>query len=486
MYSVRQMHLFSLQDLMNMQDEAKYSAIFETMDLPKIYRALAKQSRLGAPDRQNYPAIFHAVIIGNLEGFTTYDALLRRVRHSEEFRYHCGFTGSDPLPNKSAFSRMFARLVRSNVVSSGIDQLLAQAIQEGFVDGTVAAIDSTHVHARDQYLSPEAAAKPRRSRRKKQNDAPKQPVLWDTEKPVEPPLPEEKPAPKKKGRKKKAEREQWLREKAEREAALPLMEKPVELMMQHSLEEMLEALPIEPAWGRKNDTRNNSFKWFGYKVHLAVDCKSQYILASLFSAGNMSDSRIAVPLIRLLKERCPMLPTKHLVMDAGYDYESVYKTARSIQTWALIDNNSCYAKPGEGEDSDFRPLCPQGHAYKYDSFDAKYETLKYVRPENSCKSCPLASEGVCQKVRKIKVQTNVRKYTVPARGSEAYTKLFNQRTAVERVNAYLKERFQLDNVRHRGGAKAKLHMELTCFLYTACKLTVDRMNRALQAVEKTA
>ncbi|MDJ0333577.1 IS5/IS1182 family transposase, partial [Planococcus sp. S3-L1] len=60
-----------------------------------------------------------------------------------------------------------------------------------------------------------------------------------------------------------------------------------------------------------------------------------------------------------------------------------------------------------------------------------------------------------------------------------------QRAAVERVNAYLKEYFDLNNVRHRTGKKAKVHFELVSLIYNASRLASDRLkvarNRALAA-----
>lgn len=50
-----------------------------------------------------------------------------------------------------------------------------------------------------------------------------------------------------------------------------------------------------------------------------------------------------------------------------------------------------------------------------------------------------------------------------------------ERTAVERVNAYLIQYFQLNNVRHRTGRKGKMHFNLVKFIYNACKLAVDRL-----------
>ncbi len=118
-----------------------------------------------------------------------------------------------------------------------------------------------------------------------------------------------------------------------------------------------------------------------------------------------------------------------------------------------------------GFDKHFAPTCFREHSYFYDSFDSKYQTLKYTRPKE-CKDCPLANDGVCQKIYKVNI-TDIRKYTAPARGSKAWKTIFKRRTAVERVNAYLKIYFQLDNVRYR------VYFDLVTLVYNASKLAVD-------------
>ncbi len=52
----------------------------------------------------------------------------------------------------------------------------------------------------------------------------------------------------------------------------------------------------------------------------------------------------------------------------------------------------------------------------------------------------------------------------------------NDRSAVERVNAYLKEYFQLNNVRHRIGKRAKVHFDFVTLVYNASKLAADRIH----------
>jgi transposase len=57
---------------------------------------------------------------------------------------------------------------------------------------------------------------------------------------------------------------------------------------------------------------------------------------------------------------------------------------------------------------------------------------------------------------------------------------------VERVIAYLKEFFQLNNVRHRTGKKAKFHFDLVTLVYNASKLAADRISKELQNTQAQA
>ncbi|MGF7047734.1 hypothetical protein J2T13_002240 [Paenibacillus sp. DS2015] len=43
----------------------------------------------------------------------------------------------------------------------------------------------------------------------------------------------------------------------------------------------------------------------------------------------------------------------------------------------------------------------------------------------------------------------------------------------------------MNNIRHRG-ALAKVDFELACLTYTACKLTVDRLNQSIKATKMAA
>ncbi len=152
--------------------------------------------------------------------------------------------------------------------------------------------------------------------------------------------------------------------------------------------------------------------WFGYKAHLAVGTKSQYILQSLMSSGSMNDGKAAIPLLKGIQSSSTF-SMRYGVMDAGYDYTPIYEQIQRMEAHA----NIAYNKRNEGEvigfDEHFAPTCVREHSYRYDSFDKKYKTLKYVRPKE-CKDCPLIRDSLCQKVYKIRIKTDLRKYPAPA------------------------------------------------------------------------
>jgi len=450
MYSILQESLFSLEDLLEMSPKDTYGYLFETLDITPFLRVVSKKAFLGAPTQLNYAAMLQSLFIRIVERIPTIKDLRKRLKRSVEFSTDCGFTGSDRIPSEASYTRLIQKLQKSQVFQQSQEDLVQQAFQEGFIDASVIAIDATHVEARDR--GPE----------KKKNDT-------DT-------LVAELPK-KKRGRKSKGEREQWLKEQLELEENRPLFEKKVEAQLPYSYDELMKEIPLTPAWGVKKNSEGKNVFWYGFKAHLLVDCKSQYILTALLSSGNINDGKMAIPLLKGLTERHPDLPVSHVLADAGYDLVPIYRQTEVIGARALIDYNRRNEQQDEDVDKYFRPICKEGHSYRYDSSDTKYKTLKYTQPKE-CKECPF-NDGDCQKVFKKKIDDNPRRYTVPARGSDSYYELYKKRTAVERVNAYLKEYFQLNNIRHRG-AIAKVDFELACLTYTACKLTVDRLNQSIK------
>jgi len=442
---IRQQSLFSIQELYEMEPTQRYESIISEIDLDAIYHEINKKSRLGAPVELNYSAMIISTFVRIVERIPTIKDLIKRLNDDIAFKLNCGFLVPDPIPSEAAYSRLLTKLSDSKVLEKEQEKVVLQAIEEGFITDDTVAIDATHFEARDQ-------APPKEEKQKTE--------------------------PKKRGRKSKEEREQWLIEQAEKEANQPLFEKKIETQLDVPLAELRNEVPQDPKWGVKKNSEGKNVFWYGYKGHLAVGTSSQYILQSLFSSGSLNDGKAAIPLLKGIDERLPLPSLNYQTMDAGYDYDPIYKQVHRMGNQSVI----AYNKKNEGEpigfDKNFAPTCFREHSYRYDSFDAKYETLKYTRPKE-CSDCPLANEGICQKVYKVKITTDLRRYTAPARGSKAWKDISKRRSAVERVNAYLKEYFQLNNVRYRTGKRAKVHFDIVTLIYNASKLASDRINSLL-------
>ncbi|MFU0789022.1 transposase [Virgibacillus proomii] len=438
---IRQESLFGIQELYDMEPTQKYEAIISTINLDAIYYEINKKSRLGAPVKLNYAAMIISIFVRIVERIPTIKDLIKRLNDDITFKWNCGFLVSDKVPSEAAYSRILTKLSDSKILEKEQEKVTLQAIVGGFITDDTVAIDATHFEARDQ--APPKEEKP-------------------------------KAEPKKRGRKSKEEREKWLIEQAEKEAHLPLFEKKIKAQLNVPLAELRAEVPQDPKWGVKKNSEGKNVFWYGYKGHLAVGTSSQYILQSLFSSGSMNDGKAAIPLLKGVNG-LPLSTLHYQTMDAGYDYDPIYEQVHRMGQQSVI----AYNKKNEGDpvgfDKQFAPTCFREHSYRYDSFDARYETLKFTGPKE-CKDCPLANEGICQKVDKVKITTDLRRYTAPARGSKSWKTIFKRRTAVERVNAYLKEFFQLNNVRYRTGKRAKVHFDIVTLVYNASKLAADRIN----------
>ncbi|MBP1997102.1 transposase [Paenibacillus eucommiae] len=423
---IRHESLFSLQELYELEQRHRFEAIFSTVDITPIQRLVSKKSRYGAPVQIDCSSMIYSLIARIVERIPTIKDLVKRLNTDIGFRLDCGFQLSEPIPSEASFSRLVKKISDSSVLQDIHEKLLQSTMAEGFIQDDTISIDATHIEARDQ--APE-----------KQDQA--------------------KPEPKKRGRKPKHEREAWIKQKQEEEDRKPIYEREIAAQLDESYDILRDCIPLDPQWGIKRNSKGKNVFWYGYKGHLAVGTQSQYILGALLSSGSLNDGKAAIPLLKGIASKHSNYKFKYATLDAGYDYEPIYKQIREAGAQANIAYNRRRESQIEGFDEHFAPTCVREHSYRYDSYDSKYETIKYVRPKE-CETCPLTHDSLCQKIFKMKITTDLRKYSAPARGSASWKEIAKQRSSVERVNAYLKEFFQLNNVRYRTGKRAKVHFDL--------------------------
>jgi transposase len=282
---IRQGSLFSIQELYDLEPPQRFEAIFSSINIDRILFSLSKKTIYGAPTELNYAAMVYALVARVVERIPTVKDLRKRLKNDLVFRFECGFLFSDQLPSEASFSCLVQKLSQTTLLEEMQNQILLQAIQEGFVEDDAVAIDATHFEARD--------------RAKAQEKKPK-------------------PEPKKRGRKSKADKEAYEKQKQEEEGQQSLYEKSIADQLDVPVETLRSEIPTEPAWGIKKNSEGKNVFWYGFKGHLAVGTQSQYILQSAMSSGNLNDGKAAIPLLKGL-EKLP-LSICYGIFDAGYDY----------------------------------------------------------------------------------------------------------------------------------------------------------------------
>lgn len=64
---------------------------------------------------------------------------------------------------------------------------------------------------------------------------------------------------------------------------------------------------------------------YGFKCRLGVGTKSQYILKYLFSLVRLNIRKVPIPLLTGISERLASHELNYAIIDAGYDYVSIYE-----------------------------------------------------------------------------------------------------------------------------------------------------------------
>ncbi len=119
-------------------------------------------------------------------------------------------------------------------------------------------------------------------------------------------------------------------------------------------------------WGSKLDTNGNQITWFGYKLHIATDIKSELPIALCITPASTNDGIMAETILKECKNNLKSKPQYYL-MDAGYDHKALYELIRkSYHAQAIIPLNHRGAKePKEGFDWDGTPICSAGYRMVY-------------------------------------------------------------------------------------------------------------------------
>lgn len=230
-------------------------------------------------------------------------------------------------------------------------------------------------------------------------------------------------------------------------------------------------------WGVKSV---GSYGWLGYKLHLAICGDYELPLAFEVTPANEPDGKALIPLLRDLKANHPELEARveHVIADKGYDqkanYQAVVKEFGAKPVIPLV----MHGKEGQAVgicNYQGTPLCAAMLPMSYAGYDNGY--LKYRAPclikgfkcPHRVRCCSARGYGL---VVKLKVADDYRRFTPIPRETKKWQRIYNKRSAVERVNSRLKGHLLADDLRVRGLAKAKVRLTLSLLVMLGAALAM--------------
>jgi len=219
-------------------------------------------------------------------------------------------------------------------------------------------------------------------------------------------------------------------------------------------------------WGAKS----KDYLFFGYKVHLIVDAKSQLPLEVKVTPGNEADSPQAKPLLKGAKEKHPENPIDTSAMDSAYDshenYRFAIEDAKVAPIIALNPRGGVDAVTSSAlylaEDGSY--ICLAGFKVVYWGKEEKRGRLKFRCPAALGK-CECLFRYSCSQSRYgrtfyLHPKRDYRLIGTIPRGTDLWQEKYNARTSVERAYSEEKGSHRLANPRVRGLAKVKIHVYL--------------------------
>ena len=243
--------------------------------------------------------------------------------------------------------------------------------------------------------------------------------------------------------------------------------------------------------------------WFGYQVHLVVDCATELPVGYEVTAANVNETTRFRPLLEEVKQKHPQLVarTKFVPADAGYDSaENCAYVLREYDALPIIKMRLTQSKAQRDEifaaaicpcNELGTPICASGHKMVYWGRDGDY--LKWRCPAK-CGKAQCTQRGRCTSsksgnVLKVSLWEDPRRFPGLARESKKWLREYRKRTAVERVNSRLKEQLLLDELTLRRLAKVRVHAVLGLLVLlsgAAAMLSRGEVKRIRQTVRLAA
>ncbi len=209
-------------------------------------------------------------------------------------------------------------------------------------------------------------------------------------------------------------------------------------------------------WGWDSDLDGY---FFGYALYPLVchspDAQADLPLSFRFTSARRHDSVNFLAAINEFRKNAPDITIRDICLDSANDNYGTYELLKEWKIRPFIDLNPQHGFPDGipehvNADADGTPVCKAGHRMVCWGYDKSKHAVKW--------RCPLALKKVdhcgciCSKSKygrtvHTKPEWDIRLYTPVPRGTDEWKKIYNNRTASERINNRILNDYKLHAMR---------------------------------------
>jgi hypothetical protein len=245
-------------------------------------------------------------------------------------------------------------------------------------------------------------------------------------------------------------------------------------------------------------------KCFGFKIHLLVDATYELPVAYKVTDAAASDITEGKKIIEELKANHPQVleTCQHFMGDKGYDDTTLINWLKEEGVKAVIDKRTLWKAQTEKEVPGYEDAYynEAGNVYCYtkdkghrqmmapNGYETERDAVRFKCPAQAYGvKCAEMEECKCKNIR-IPLSTDPRIFTQVQRESHKWSRLYNLRTSVERVNSRLDGAYGFEEKRTRGLARTKLHVGLSLMVMLAMAVwrTQNNQEEMMRSLLKTA
>jgi len=230
---------------------------------------------------------------------------------------------------------------------------------------------------------------------------------------------------------------------------------------------------------------------FGYRLHVLADVNYELPIDYTVTTANENEGKELDKMLKSRRNKELVERCDSLVADKGYDSGKRITLLEKLNITPIIDKRYQQKEEQEilrtvyyddmGNVNCYCPYTGKKRAMAYDGYDKARDSLSYKCPMKAygidCKghlSCPVNT-----KVR-IKREINPRVFTTVARDSYKWKRMYNKRTALERINSRLDMGYEYEEHTIRGKDK----MEMSINISMSVMMTIALVNYKLGKKDK--